>query len=77
MRVPTIKVVADNPRGYMIINEEDFDSTKHKEYIPSKDELMKEAKELGVEVGGRSKPETILSKIKKAKEDIGIKEEDI
>lgn len=67
MRIPTIKVVANNRLGYMIINEGDFDSSKHKEFVPSKDELMKEAKELGVTVGGRAKPETIMEKIREVK----------
>lgn len=77
MRIPTKKIAADNRRGYIIINESDFDPSKHKEFIPSKGELLKEAKELGVEVGGRAKPETIASKIEEAKNKIGgLLEED-
>ncbi|WP_306150735.1 hypothetical protein [Roseovarius sp. MMSF_3281] len=29
MRIPTVKVIADHPRGYMIINKADFDPEVH------------------------------------------------
>lgn len=77
MRIPTMKIQADNKEGFIIINKSDFDPSKHKEFTPSKGELLKEAKELGVEVGGRAKPETIASKIEEAKKKIGgLLEED-
>lgn len=31
-RVPTIKIKADNPRGWAIINADDFDPDQHKTY---------------------------------------------
>lgn len=31
-RVPTIKINADNPRGWAIINADDFDPDQHKAY---------------------------------------------
>ncbi|MDX1352825.1 MAG: hypothetical protein R3254_07425 [Thiomicrorhabdus sp.] len=75
MRCPTIKVVAENPQGFMVINESDFDPKTMKEYIPGKQELLKEAKDLGVTVGGRAKPETIMEKIREVKKT--LIEEDI
>lgn len=35
MRVPTVKIVANNKTGFIVINQADFDSEKHVEYDPS------------------------------------------
>ena len=75
MRTPTTKIVANNEQGFIVINESDFDENKHKRFIPTKEELMKEAERLGVKTSGRAKPETIMEKIKKAES--GLIEEDI
>lgn len=32
MRLPTVTIVADNKKGRKIINESDFDKSKHKLY---------------------------------------------
>lgn len=66
MRVPTIRIKADNEQGFVIINESDFDENKMALYVPGKAQLLKEAEQAGVKVDGRSKPETILKKISKA-----------
>jgi len=76
MRCPTIKIVSDNEQGFKIINESDFDESIHQRFIPTKEELLQEAKVLGVKVGGRSKPETIAKQIEEAK-NTGLIEEDI
>lgn len=38
----TIKIHADTPSGFMIINSEDFDADKHKVYNEKKQEVADE-----------------------------------
>lgn len=33
---PTMKVKADNEQGFMVINEHDFDKTKHEKFVEPK-----------------------------------------
>jgi|GEM_PF-2946130 len=35
MRVPTVKIVANNKTGFIVINQADFDPAKHVEYDPA------------------------------------------
>lgn len=45
MRLPTIAIADDNPRGYKIINKRDFDRRKHKPYTAPKAAVPKPAPE--------------------------------
>jgi len=47
MRLPTIKIQADNEHGFMIINESDYDKEKHAIY---KVEAVNEVENIEVEL---------------------------
>ena len=74
MKTPTIKVKANTPSGFIIINASDFDEKVHQEFLPSAEELREEAKVLGIKVGGNAKAETIAKKIEEAKSELNEEE---
>ena len=76
MRIPTIKVVsAEQEQGFYLLNKSDFDSSIHKEFIPSKAELVKQAENLGIKVTTKTTVEKLVDLVKK--EESKIIEEDL
>ncbi len=64
MRCKTVKVVTAD--GFKIINESDMTDSDQL-YVPSKQEILKEAEEAGLKVNPRESAEKISKKVQEAK----------
>jgi len=62
MQIPTVKIVADNKNGYVVINEEDFDKRNQKLF---KEDVVKEEPVVVEE----AVEEEIVSKMQRGKKD--------
>ena len=68
MTLPTIKIFAANPRGWMIINLRDFDPKIHREFKEGpppddRDAVVARAKALGVKFRSNISTEALLERV--------------
>ena len=61
MRLPTVKIAADNERGWKLINESTFDASKHTLY-----EAPVEEQEVASDEGGAKVPDMTVPELKAA-----------
>ncbi len=56
MQCPTVKIKADNDDGFSILNESDFDESKHELYVEPKAKTKGKAEQGEGDAGGKAEP---------------------